>query len=127
MEERQFRIVLTILALTAVAVLAVGIVSLSTDNMTGGRMLVRDIFQLVGMGLLPAAAIGLWSWRTRCFWTLGLATAVALLGALPDGLSAAVWCSFPHLATILLVAEQHYARKEAEAKAEAEHGSDAQR
>ena len=124
MEERQFRIVLTVLALTAVAVLAVGIVSVSTDNMTG-RILVRDIFQLVGMGLLPVAAIGLWSWRPWGFWTLGLATAVALLGALPDGLSAAVWCSFPHLATILLVAEHHYARKEAEA--EAEHSSDAQR
>ena len=126
MEERQFRIVLTVLALVAVAVLAVGIVSVSTDSLSAERTSVRDILKIIGMGLLPIAAIGLWSWRPWGFGALGLATAVALLSALPDGLHIAIWNSFPHLTTILLVVEHHYARNEAEDEAEAEHSSDAQ-
>jgi len=116
MEERQFRIILALLALTAVAVFTIGIVSVVTDNTAGERVSAHHIVQLVAMSLLPIAAIGLWWWRRWAFWMLGLATALALVAALPDGIFAAVWCSFLHLTTILLVAEQYYARQESEAE-----------
>ncbi len=116
MEERQFQVILVCLALLAVLVLVVGIVSLSADNSAGQRMSAREIVQLVGVGLLPVAAIGLFGWRRWGFLVLGLATTVALVAALPDGLFAAVWFSFLHLTTILLIAEQYYTRKEKEAE-----------
>ena len=125
MEVRQFRMVLAILSLVAVAVLAVAVFSVVAAENPIEQVRARSIVYCIGFGLLPVAAIGLWEWRRWGFWMLGLATVMASLSALPDGLFAAVWCSFLHVTTILLVTEQHFARKEEqEARDAEEHSAD---
>lgn len=118
MEERQFRVILSLLALVAVLVVVTRILSLVMSEATGGGNLAGTAVQIVGFCLLPVAAMGLWSWRPWGFWTLGLATAVVLAAAVTEGLLAAIWLSMLHLTTILLVAEHYFARKEAEVEEE---------
>jgi hypothetical protein len=123
MEARQFRIILAILSLVSVAVLAVGIFSSVASDNPDERIGARNIAYYISFGLLPVAAIGLWNWWRWGFWMLGLAAAMALVSALPDGLFAAVWCSFLHVTVILLVAEQYFARKETEEELSADEHS----
>jgi hypothetical protein len=111
MEEGFYRILLTILA--GVAVLVAGAITLSLvlADPAGAAVSARDIARLVGYGLVPVAAIGLWSWRRWGFWMLGLATLTTFVADFPEGVFAAFWRAFLHLTMILLTVEQHYARK----------------
>ena len=118
MEERQFRVVLSLLALVAVLVIATRIASLTMSEPNGGDNLSGTAVQIVGFCLLAVAATGLSGWRTWGFWTLGLATAVTLAAAVTEGLLAAIWLSMLHLTTILLVTEHYFARKETEMEEE---------
>lgn len=120
MEDRQYQIILSVLALAGVLVVAVGIASIATSDWTESGNLAAQAVQLVGYCLLPVAAIGLWWWRQWGFWTLGVATAVTVAATLPEGLTSAIWRSFLHLTTILLIAEHYFARKEGEPEQESD-------
>jgi hypothetical protein len=112
LEENYYRIWLAILA--SVAVLVLGALAI-TGSLPGPEQpagfSVRDIVRLVGYGLLAVAAIGLWSWQTWGFWTLGLATLLTFGSDVPSGLFAAFWRSFLHLTMILFTVEQYFTRK----------------
>lgn len=115
MEENYYRIWLAILA--SVAVLVLGALAISS-SLPDADFTARDIIRLVGYGLLAVAAIGLWSWQTWGFWTLGLATLLTFGADVPAGLFAAFWRSFLHLTMILFTVEQYYTRKEEEEEEE---------
>jgi len=117
-EERQFRVILSLLALVAVLVIVAKVASLAVSEAFGTGNLTGPTVQIVGFGLLPIAAIGLWGWQTWGFWTLGLSTAATVVAVIPEGLQAAIWLSMLHLTTILLVTEHYFARKETEVEEE---------
>ena len=119
MEENYYRIWLAILASVAMLVLGgLAIAASLPDGDQAASFSARDIIRLVGYGLLAVAAIGLWSWQTWGFWTLGLATLLTFGADVPAGLFAAFWRSFLHLTMILFTVEQYYTRKEEEEEEE---------
>ena len=94
MEERHYRILLAIIGGIAAVVLVVRIGELAIADADGAKLGWTTGGRIVGLALLPVAIAGLWSWRTWGFWLLGLATLVALVAAIPDGLFAAFWRTF---------------------------------
>jgi hypothetical protein len=121
LEENYYRIWLAILATVALLVLGALAISLSLPNPERpAGVSAFDIGRLAGYGLLAVAAIGLWSWRSWGFWTLGLATLLTFGADVPNGIFSAFWRSFLHLTMILLTVEQHFARKIPDDEEEAE-------
>jgi hypothetical protein len=119
LEENFYRIWLAVLASVAIVVIgALAISSSLPDPQQPAGFSARDIVRMVGYGLLAVAAIGLWSWKSWGFWTLGLATLLTFGSDVPSGLFAAFWRSFLHLTMILFTVEQYYTRKEEEEAAE---------
>jgi hypothetical protein len=119
LEENFYRIWLAVLASVAIVVIgALAISSSLPDPQQPAGFSARDIVRMVGYGLLAVAAIGLWSWKSWGFWTLGLATLLTFGSDVPSGLFAAFWRSFLLLTMILFTVEQYYTRKEEEEAAE---------
>jgi hypothetical protein len=108
MDERLYRIFLASLAGLAVVMFVVGVVSLAIAP--ADSLPAREIVKLIGIGLLPVAAGGLWWWQRWGFWALGLATLVVLGAGIPDGLFAALWRSILHFTMILCTVEQYVSR-----------------
>jgi hypothetical protein len=121
LEENYYRIWLAILASVAMLVIAaLAIASSLPDPDQPASFSARDIVRLVGYGLLAVAAIGLWTWQSWGFWSLGLATLLTFGADLPSGLFAAFWRSFLHVTMILFTIEQYYTRKEEDEEGDAD-------
>ena len=119
MDERIYRILLVAMAALQLAVLGTVTVPLLDGTSESEPSLVRIAIRVIGYLLVPVAITGLWNWQRWGKVMLGVATAIAVVADLPDGLFATFWRLFPLVIIIGLTVEQHLSRAEAEEEAKA--------
>jgi hypothetical protein len=118
-DERVYRILLVCLTAVQLLILVTVTAPLLSGVTESEPSLVRIAIRTVGYLLVPVAVFGLWNWERWGRVTLGIATAIAVLADLPDGLFATFWRLLPLWIIIGLTVEQHLSRAEAEEEAKA--------